>query len=148
MNGRFDLLARRLGWALLSAFGVSVLGVARFLTPSPSGVGTHQQLGLPPCGFLVWLDWPCPACGLTTAFARTARLQWGPAFRAHPLGPLLFGLVIGLVLLGVRAAVRGDGLVAFVERYRADRIAELVALGLLLCWLLRSSARWIGAFTF
>ena len=32
-------------------------------------MGTHQQLGLPPCNFVTLTGYPCPACGMTTSFA-------------------------------------------------------------------------------
>jgi Protein of unknown function (DUF2752) len=64
----------------------TVLGVARILHPSENGVGTHQQLGLPPCFFLSFTGFPCPACGLTTSFAHTVRFNFHEAFTTQPFG--------------------------------------------------------------
>ncbi len=63
-----------------------VLAVARLLQPAANGVGTHQQLGLPPCYFLLYTGIPCPACGLTTSFAHTVRFHFYEAFITQPFG--------------------------------------------------------------
>jgi hypothetical protein len=75
-----------------------VLLVARLLTPDPRGVGTHQQLGLPPCFTLTALHIPCPFCGMTTAFSLMAHGRVAQAFVTQPAGALAF------VLAGVAAA--------------------------------------------
>ncbi|MCA9610613.1 MAG: hypothetical protein KC619_33690, partial [Myxococcales bacterium] len=49
-----------LTWAVLFSGPLAVLVTAAMLTPSPEGHGTHTQLGLPPCGFLVYTGYPCP----------------------------------------------------------------------------------------
>lgn len=67
-----------------------VLIVARLLQPSSRGVGTHEQLGLPPCAFLHFTGIPCPSCGLTTSFAHAAHLRFYEAFIAQPFGLILF----------------------------------------------------------
>ena len=41
--------------------GLILLSLAIWLEPNPSGFGTHQQLGLPPCTILFWFDVPCPS---------------------------------------------------------------------------------------
>ena len=68
---------------------LGLLGVARTLNPSPAGHGTHQQLGLPPCSFVMMFAYPCPTCGMTTAFAHTVRGNLPAALSAHPGGLLL-----------------------------------------------------------
>jgi hypothetical protein len=93
----------RLGWAALAAAGLTVLVIARALTPSASGFGTHTQLGLPPCGFLLLFHVPCPACGLTTAFAHLAHGSLRASLHAHPLGLPLF---LALLLLTPRALLQ------------------------------------------
>ncbi|MGE0130055.1 MAG: DUF2752 domain-containing protein [Blastocatellales bacterium] len=73
---------------------VSSVGLitARLLQPSLHGVGTHEQLGLPPCAFLHFTGIPCPSCGLTTSFAHAARLHFYEAFITQPFGFIIFCL--------------------------------------------------------
>jgi hypothetical protein len=66
-----------------------MLLVAVWLRPSSTGLGTHQQLGLPPCGFIKLYGIPCPSCGMTTSWAHTVRGQLAGAWRANPGGMLL-----------------------------------------------------------
>lgn len=82
------------GAARLTAGGVaglclSVLVVAACLTPSPTGEGTHTQLGLAPCHWASLLGRPCPTCGMTTAFAHAADARFIEGFLAQPLGLVL-----------------------------------------------------------
>jgi Protein of unknown function (DUF2752) len=72
----------------------TTLIIARFLQPSSQGVGTHEQLGLPPCPFLHLTGIPCPSCGLTTSFAHAARLNFYQAFVTQPFGLIAFCLAI------------------------------------------------------
>src|SRR6516225_4174378 len=83
----------------LGASGIAsfVLGIARWLTPSPAGVGTHERLGLPPCLFLKFTGWPCPSCGLTTSFAHAARFHFVRAAIAQPFGLVAFIMTALLV---------------------------------------------------
>jgi hypothetical protein len=81
--------ARYIAMGVVSA---AVLIVARLLRPASGGVGTHEQLGLPPCAFLHFTGIPCPSCGLTTSFAHAARLHFFEAFAAQPFGLILFCL--------------------------------------------------------
>jgi len=83
----------------LLALASAVIGIARFLPPSPRGVGTHEQLGLPPCLFLKLTGLPCPSCGLTTSFAHAAKLHFYEALVTQPFGLLAFFLTILLILL-------------------------------------------------
>ncbi len=76
----------------LAAAGSLLLGLlaaAAFLEPSPTGVGTHQQLGLPPCSFRVTMGFPCPACGMTTSWSHFVRGQFVQAAAANVGGTLL-----------------------------------------------------------
>ncbi len=83
--------------------------VAGLLTPDPSGVGTHKQLGFPGCLTIVATGVPCPACGMTTAFAHTVRGQWFRGMHAQPLGfALAFSAMTGL-LVSLETLVTGRG---------------------------------------
>ena len=68
------------------------LVIAVGLEPDHRGHGTHEQMGLEPCGYLVETGRPCPTCGMTTAFANTVRLRLPSAFAANP-GGLFLALV-------------------------------------------------------
>lgn len=127
-------MLRRSLWLLLFVASSAVLLAARWVVPSPTGLGTHEQLGLPPCGFLLLAGLPCPACGLTTSFAHMARLDLGAALHAHPVGPLMFALCVLLVPLSLRASTQADSLIGFIERTQADRVSLWVACALLAAW--------------
>ena len=77
--------------ALFSVASITLV-TARLLQPSSRGVGTHEQLGLPPCVFLHLTGVPCPSCGLTTSFAHAARLHFYEAFITQPFGFIVFCL--------------------------------------------------------
>ena len=96
-HGRLD----RTGWLGLAASiaAAAVLIIAANLSPSEAGLGTHQRLGLPPCGWIVSMDLPCPTCGMTTSFSHTVRGQWGAAFMVQPMG-LVLCIVTAMVLVG------------------------------------------------
>jgi len=66
-----------------------VLLLALAVKPDPSGVGTHEQLGLRRCDFLHRTGYPCPSCGMTTAAALFVRGRVFGAFVTQPLGALL-----------------------------------------------------------
>lgn len=68
---------------------VTVVG-AFILKPNPIGHGTHQQLGLPPCGSVAFFGRPCPGCGLTTSWTSILHGQVTHAFTSNWVGPLLY----------------------------------------------------------
>ena len=61
-------------------------------------MGTHQQLGLPGCSLPMLTGYPCPSCGMTTAFAHAVRGQFIDAFLAQPAG-LCLALATGVVVM-------------------------------------------------
>ena len=92
------------------AFGVALmsvvlLSVAFILNPSREGVGTHRQLGLPECGWILAADVPCPTCGMTTAWSHTVRGEFPTAFMTQPLGLILafitFFVAVGGFVTGI-----------------------------------------------
>jgi hypothetical protein len=123
---------------------MAVLVVARVLTPSDAGYGTHLQLGLPPCGILLITGLPCPSCGLTTSFAHMVRLQWIDAWHANPWGVALFVTMLASVPLAIHSAKRGKPLLETLHRYHAQKIAfGLILLGIG-AWIGRVYRVWIG----
>jgi len=80
---------RRLSLAV-AAVGLSVLlVVAAVLRPDERGHGTHERLGLPPCAFWLLVGRPCPACGMTTAWAWLVRGEVAEALRVNAGGAML-----------------------------------------------------------
>jgi hypothetical protein len=100
-------LRYRFGCALFAAVCLSILVVAAFLKPDPKGLGTHKQLGKPACGFYVCTGYPCPTCGMTTAFAHTVRGQLFQAFAVQPAGTLAALLCVAGAVGGIYITVTG-----------------------------------------
>jgi len=129
-------LARALWWTLSFAC-VAVLVVAASLEPDARGYGTHAQLGLPPCGFMLLTGAPCPGCGLTTAFSHAIRGNWMLAAEANPLGLLLFALVCACVPLAMIAGWRRWSVDDVLEGLSIQRWALAVAGFGLALWIVR-----------
>jgi Protein of unknown function (DUF2752) len=96
MTGLHQKYSRQdqLGYLTFVLISVSLLTIARLLEPSSQGVGTHEQMGLPPCLFLHLTGIPCPSCGLTTSFAYAARLDFFSSLITQPFGLIFFFLTI------------------------------------------------------
>jgi hypothetical protein len=114
-------------WWTLTMSSVLVLVSAMMLEPDARGYGTHQQLGLPPCGFRLLTGLPCPGCGLTTAFAHAVRGDWLLAASANPFGLILFAVACASLPLGVTGALRGWSFDELFERFALGRWALAVA---------------------
>ncbi len=127
------LRIRCAAFALL-LFAIFCFYIAAQVTPSPSGYGTHRQLGYPACLMLILTGHPCPTCGMTTAFAYTVRGQFFSAFHAQPAG---FVFALGLfvcALCCVRVVLTGHyGFIKF--RVHPGRLALLVVAIVLFGWI-------------
>jgi sugar phosphate permease len=98
-----------LGRALLAAVALAMfalMATARSLAPDPRGFGTHEQLGLARCWFTATTGWPCPTCGMTTAWAHGTRGDVTAACSANLGGALLLPIAgLAAVWALVSAAV-------------------------------------------
>jgi len=83
------------------------LGAASLLEPDQRGYGTHQQLGLPPCTFVVLFGRRCPTCGGTTSWAYLVRGRLIEAAQANLGGALLGTLDVIAVPWQLLSALRG-----------------------------------------
>lgn len=94
MSATHQSISPWLRWlCLLSGVGVmTLLALARSLTPSPLGFGTHQQLGLPPCTSIFLWESRCPACGMTTSWALATHGDLVAAARTN-VGGLLLAII-------------------------------------------------------
>ncbi|MBK9120234.1 MAG: DUF2752 domain-containing protein [Phycisphaerales bacterium] len=86
---------------------LALLGIAVWLQPDARGYGTHEQLGAARCGSFKLTGYPCPTCGMTTAYAYTVRGQLIAAFWAQPAGLLMALGTIMLALTSAGAILRG-----------------------------------------
>lgn len=90
---------RRILGTIIAVGCAAILGLAAWLTPDAAGHGTHEQLNLPPCGWILAMDLPCPTCGMTTSFAHAAHGHFLRSFLTQPAGALLaLATAMGLFL--------------------------------------------------
>lgn len=134
-KGTHSKRAARLWWSGLLLIPAVVLTLAAGLEPNPLGHGTHTQLGLPPCGFLLVTGYPCPGCGLTTSFAHMMNAELVAALRANAFGVLLFVSVVGFMGVAFWGLVRGAPVFGTLERMRADRLALALSVSAIVHWL-------------
>lgn len=114
--------------AVVGAALIAALAVATWLKPDPRGRGTHRQLGLPPCTFLLLFGFPCPSCGMTTSWAHVMHGNLGVAARTN----------LGGTLLALASLVAGPWLLACAAqgRWLVQRPDDR--------WLAIAAASWIG----
>jgi len=124
-----------------------VFAVAVWLSPydsdgNPRRMGTHLQIGLPPCTFQVMTGVPCPSCGLTTSFALLVRGDVVNSLRANAVGTLLALFWLTLIPWSLACGIaRRYFVVVAVER--ALFVAVIVFVGLLLIrWILVLGLGW------
>lgn len=134
-----------LTWAVLLAGPLAVLITATTLTPSIAGHGTHTQLGLPPCGFLVYTGYPCPGCGLTTSFSHMIRLQVFGAFQANSFGILLFLCTAASIPISLLGLVRRLPVIDTLDRLHAEKIAIGLSIVSIVVWVVKISLQYFSA---
>ncbi|MDP7004888.1 MAG: DUF2752 domain-containing protein [Phycisphaerales bacterium] len=126
--------SRRLHALGLAISLIAILCVAFFLSPSSKGVGTHQQLGLPSCGWILAADVPCPTCGMTTAWAYTVRGDLISAFEAQPMGMITAIIAVIVAIAALGTLIFGYSYQALFYRFPPSKIIILVIVVSLLSW--------------
>ncbi len=135
----------RVTWFILFATPLAVMITAAFLTPDPQGHGTHTQLGLPPCGFLVYTGIPCPGCGLTTSFTNMIRGNFTQATMANAFGVPLFLVSFFTIPIAFVGLVKNLPVVDTLDRLQFEKVAILLALTSIVVWTIRVGAMWLTA---
>ena len=130
----------RISAAVVTVALVASLVVAANLTPSPSGIGTHQQLGLPPCSARLTIGIRCPACGMTTSWAHFVRGQWLMSMQANLGGFLLALYAVATIILGTRVFFQ-----ARLPSLNAQKIATIALVGIAIIAICEWGARLAGA---
>ncbi len=125
----------RVSMAAVAIGLATILGVAAFLEPDPSGMGTHQQLGFPPCSSTIWFGVRCPACGMTTSWAL---LMDGLILQALHTN-------VGGVLLAISAIWTCGGFTFFCARGTRSRDSHFqnVLLVLLIVAMVAAASQWL-----
>jgi hypothetical protein len=129
-----DVRGRRRAGALVAVLAGGLLAIAAMLDPSPAGLGTHEQLNLPSCGWIVLMDLPCPTCGMTTAFAHAADGNLLRSLATQPLGGLLaIGTAMAFVL-GLYTAITGSRIGGLIARTCGRRAGWWLVALVLVAW--------------
>lgn len=122
-----------IGGAILAG----LLATAAWLTPSTAGMGTHQQLGLPPCTLVQLTGTRCPSCGMTTSWSHLMNGNvWG-SLKANTAGCLLGLIALFLAPWMLSSAVLGRLTIAAPSDLVLIAITILVVLVTLGDWLVR-----------
>jgi hypothetical protein len=129
---RFSLLVLTVPW--LFVFFVAIFLLYPYENGEPLPMGTHEQLGLPPCNFKTLAGVPCPSCGMTTSFALLIRADVWNSMRANFAGTLLASF--GLLFIPWAFAS------AFFGRFVFIRSLELVVFRLAIIFLVVLFGRW------
>lgn len=127
-------LRHRLCGLAVALAAAGVLGLAAWFEPAEGGLGTHEQLNLPSCGWIVIMDLPCPTCGMTTAFAHAAEGNLLASARTQPLGFVLAVITAMALLLGTYVAVTGSRIGASVVGLWGRHTGWVVAGAVLAAW--------------
>lgn len=123
-------LARLIGLALVIVCAAPLV-IGAWVSPSPSGMGTHRALGLPPCGFLLVTGRPCMTCGMTTSVSLAAHGRLGESFGAQPAGAILSIVLASGLFAGLHALATGCSLRPLLDgaTHKRTLIAAAVILG-------------------
>ncbi len=100
----------------------------------PLRLGTHQQLGLPPCSFKELVGIPCPSCGMTSSFSLLLHGDVVNSLKANFAGTVL--VTFGLLFVPWAFAS------VFLRRFVFIRSLELVVFRLAIIFLVLLFGRW------
>jgi len=111
---------------------LAIMITAARLAPSPTGMGTHTQLGLDQCQFALRTGLPCPSCGMTTSFSWLARGNFPASFYVQPMGAVLALLTVVTFWAGLYIAATGRSLYRLIalgpSRYYVPAIMALAVI--------------------
>ena len=95
-------------WAFLIGLAfTAILLAAWHLEPDLLPLGPRSQLSLPGCAFRDRTGYPCPTCGMTTAWAGAVRGDLTTAVRANIAGAVLAIVALLGALFGLATAALG-----------------------------------------
>jgi hypothetical protein len=111
----------------------------------PLTIGTHSQLGLPPCNFVTLTGLPCPSCGMTTSFALLMHGDIAASVRANAVGTLLAAFFVALIPWSLVSAVRGRWVwIRTLEPWLLGAVIVFVGLALIRWGIVLADRWWSG----
>lgn len=119
---------------IVAGVALAVLIIAAALRPAEAGHGTHTQIGLPPCSWVVWFDKPCPTCGMTTAFANAGEGHWLASFVTQPAGMMLSVATAAAFWLGLHTLLTGSRIGSLTGWVLRPKPITVMVLGLIGAW--------------
>ncbi len=125
---------RRLASGSLALGCLAILTVAAGLSPSGEGHGTHEQLGMDPCGFLATTGYPCATCGMTTSWAHAADGHYVTSFLTQPFGLVLVLITAMVFWFALHTAVYGSRISEAASKVLSDKLVWFGVGGLALGW--------------
>lgn len=117
----------RLIAACVAALCAGLLATASVLEAEGEGFGTHEQLGLPACGWAQSFGAPCMTCGMTTAFTHAADGNLWQSFVTQPMGMLLSVGTAAVFWIGLYVAITGSRLGEHAARLLQPRTLVIIA---------------------
>ncbi len=87
---------------------LAVLVIGQRIEPSGAGHGSHVQLGMPMCAWVMRFDRPCPTCGMTTSVAHAARGEFLNSVVTQPAGAAFAVGAASLFWLSLYVAMTGS----------------------------------------
>ena len=91
--------------AAISLGSLGVLIVGAWLTPDPSGISTHTEMGFLPCQFERRTGLPCPSCGYTSSVSWFAHGNPIASFYVQPMGFVIALCLAAAVWVGAYIAI-------------------------------------------
>ena len=134
MNPPAELIPIRRNALLIAMIAFGLLAIAFWLTPSSKGLGTHHDLGLPQCGWIVAANLPCPTCGMTTAWSHTVRGEFISAFLAQPMGLFLAVATMLVAVGGLMQALTGYSFDWLLYQFAPSRVFIVIGILTLASW--------------
>ena len=97
-EGPVSPLADRVTATVIGLLAVGLTVALLSVSPDGRGHGTHEQLGMDPCGWPQTYGIPCPTCGCTTAATQMVHGDVLGALITQPFGAViaLLGMLAGL----------------------------------------------------
>lgn len=128
---------RRLIALVVAVCCAGLLGIATFVAPASAGVGTHEQLNLPQCGWITLMDLPCMTCGMTTAFSHAVRGSFLKSALTQPMGFVLAMGTAMTLMVALYVTMTGSNVTRMFARLWTPRMIWLIALFAAASWMFK-----------